>query len=120
MLALGSEVLLKVFFNCKRLSVGTVAFHRLTVLVHQELAEVPFDEISQCPTLLVLEVLEQRVSLLAIDVDLGEHVKLCVVLFRGKLFDLRFRPRLLTSELVTGESQDPQTLGLSILGVQSL
>lgn len=91
--------------------------HRLSILVDDKLGEVPFDEVTKYPTLFVLQIFIQRMSVRTVDVDLLENIKLHFVpLDEGA--DLLAGPGLLAGELVTRERQNPQPLALRILVVQ--
>lgn len=111
------EKLQEVRLNAGWVSGGGIAVHRLSVLVHHELGEVPLDGIHQEARLLVLEVLPQRVCPVAIDIHLAEHVELHVELL-GKLLYLCLSAGLLTPELVAGKSEDAKALGLGVLLVK--
>lgn len=113
-------VRIKVLLNFKWFRVGAVSLDRLPILIHQELAEIPLDEVSQRSLLFLLEEFEEWVCVVTVDVDLCKHVKLDSKLICDPLLDLRFRPRLLSPKLIAGEGQNAQALGLSILGVQRL
>uniref|UniRef100_A0A8D8SDY7 Uncharacterized protein n=1 Tax=Cacopsylla melanoneura TaxID=428564 RepID=A0A8D8SDY7_9HEMI len=79
-----------------------------TVLVNNELGEVPLDGINQSSSLLVLQKFEQRSSIVPVDLDLFEKIKIDVPLF-GELTDLICITWLLSSELITRESQDSKS-----------
>ncbi len=78
----------------------------MSVLVDNELGEVPLDEVSQHAALLGLQVLEEWVSVASVDVDLAEHVK-GGSLGRREGLDLRVGAGLLTPELVAREGENP-------------
>jgi len=82
---------------------GSVSRHSL--LVHHKLGEVPFDGVHQEPGLLLLEKLEERMGVVAIHIDLGEHVELHVVL-GNKLLDFLFGAGFLAPELVAGKPEN--------------
>lgn len=94
-----------------------VTLYWLAILVNDELGKVPLDGISKEPMLLLLQVLPQRVSGRAIDIDLAEHVKLDVEL-ACKLLDLCISAGLLTPELIAWKCKDAQSLGLCKLLVK--
>jgi len=65
----GYQYFAKSFFISK----GSTLEHKLdwlTLLVYYKLGEVPLDEISQRSTLLVLEILPQRMGVVTIDFNL--------------------------------------------------
>ena len=55
--------------------------------------------------LFVLEISVERVGVLAVDVDLGEHRKAHAVILLAECADLAFAARLLMAELVAGKAQ---------------
>jgi len=92
-----------------------VTFDRLSIAVDDELGEVPFDKVAQSTALLVFQVLPQWMSLVAVDFDLRIHIERRVIIVRYELFDLWFRPRLLATELIAGETSYAQTIRLVLL-----
>lgn len=84
-----------------------IPLHNLSLSVNEKLGEIPLNVVSQRPFPLGLRLhpVPQGVSVIAVDVDFAEHVKLCVVGL-GKLLDLLLRPGLLFPKLVAGEAQD--------------
>lgn len=87
---------------------GTIPLHYATILVNEELGEVPFDGISQdAPSLgLDFHPLPQRVGVISIHTDLAIHIEFDIIA-GSELFDLCISPWLLPAELVARESQDP-------------
>lgn len=92
----------------------------MTILVDQELAEVPLNEIAKQALLLHLQITVQWITVTPIHIDLGKHVKFNPVSPSGISLDFLIRSRLLTAELITRKSQDAQTFGFRKLVVQSL
>src|SRR5262245_6628933 len=83
-----------------------VTLDDVTVATDEELGEVPLDRVDAEQTaLLVLEPLPQRMRLVAVDVDLGEHRKRHVVVQRAEILDLGLVPWFLMAELVAREPQ---------------
>jgi len=113
-----SEVLLKVLIQRQRICGWRVSFHRLTILVNDELSEVPLDFVEQEFGFLHLEILPQRMGRIPIDVDLAEQIELHSVLALCKLLDVCIGSWLLTCELIAGECQNLQPLALAILLMQ--
>ena len=102
---------------------GTIPLHYTTVLIKEELGEVPFDGISQdAPSLgLGFHLLPQRVGIISVHTEIATHIK-CDIIAGSELFDLCISPWLLAPgswlpKLVARGSQDPYT-ALSISGVQ--
>jgi hypothetical protein len=60
-------------------------------------------------------VVVERGGAVAVDLDLGVHREGDAVVFLGELEDLGVRPGLLVAELVAGEREDAQALGLVLL-----
>lgn len=85
-----------------------VTLNGLSILVDNELCEIPLDSIEQHSTLLLLQVLPQRWGGLAVDFNLLKQVKLDLVI-AGEALNRLSISRLLVIELVTGESENPQT-----------
>jgi len=54
-------------------------------------------------------------SVVAVDFDLGIHIEGRVEIISDELFDLWFRPRLLATELIAGETSYAQTIRLVLL-----
>jgi len=96
-----------------------VARDRVAIGVHQELSEVPLDEVAHQTTLLLLQELPKRVGSLPVHLDLGKHVKLGPVV-QGKLLDLLVSSRLLRAELVAGETKDGQPRAVLLVKLRQL
>src|SRR3954454_23723676 len=77
----------------------------LSSSIHQEFGEIPFDGRTEQAEFLVLQVFEQRMRLVAVDVDLGKHRKRDRIVARAELLDLRRVARLLAAELVAGKDE---------------
>lgn len=93
----------------------SVTFDRLSISIDQEFRKIPFDKVSQSSALLMFQIFPQRMSFIAVDIDLRIHIERYVVSLRHELFDLWFRPGFLTAELITGETGYAQTIGLVLL-----
>lgn len=76
---------------------GRVAGHRFATAVNQELGEIPLDEVAERSALLVLQEGPERVGVIPVHLDLGEHVELHLVSL-SKLLDLLLRAWLLGGE----------------------
>lgn len=85
-----------------------MALDRLAVLVNDELGEVPLDAVEQHSALLLLQILPQWVSSLAVDVDLLEEVELDLTV-ASEALDLLGGSGLLVVELVAWESENAET-----------
>jgi len=91
--------------------------HALTV--DQELGVVPFDFVGEPSSLDSLQVFVERMSVITVDVDLGEHVEGEAVLLLHSRLDLRVGARLLASKLVAREGGDTEPISF-VFFVQSL
>jgi len=96
----------------------TITLNHSPIGTDEELRKVPFYEFSQQASLLVLQVLPKRVSIITIHVDFTGQIPLGPVAF-SKLLDFCLRPRLLTRKLITWKPQNAQTLTLSIFSMES-
>src|SRR5690606_33169649 len=92
-----------------RLLLGRKAPHDIALRVDQELGEVPLDGFGKSAVALRLEVLVERVSSVAIDLDLGVHGEAHAVVLLAKLANLLGAAGLLRAELVAGESEHGQS-----------
>lgn len=115
-----SEILLQIWLDVKWSHVWRISLHRLTIFVNKELGKIPFDEISQGASLLLLEVIPQGNSISTVHVDFGEHIKLYTICSFCKGLDLSFSPWLLAAKLVTGKGENSKSFGFCKLVVQSL
>jgi len=86
--------------------VGVEPLYGNTLLVDQELGEVPGDSLCEPALLLLLQVLEQRNGIVAIHLYLGEQVKLTTFFLPYKMFNLTVVARLLPTKLVAGEGEN--------------
>lgn len=92
----------------------------LSVPVHNKLGEVPgnhssFTLLRIVELAVVAEILEERVGIGAVDLDLGEHGEVNLKVFLDELLDFLFTAALLTEELVTWESQDLKAILMVLL-----
>src|ERR1022692_912129 len=88
-------------------------------LVHQELREVPLDAIAQQATLFALQKLEDRMRVVAVDLDLREQRKVHAVIDLAEGLDLVIGPGLLMAELVARKAEHLQAAVL-VLGIKRL
>ena len=99
-----------------RLGSRCIALDYLTLTVDQKLGEVPLDTLAaQQARRLRFKLHKQRVSLVAIYIDLLEQRKANAVVQLTKLGNLSFITRLLRAKLVTRKARHPQPLGLIVL-----
>ena len=87
-----------------------VAVEHLAVAADQELREVPLDGPAEQAALLALEPLVERVGVLAVDLDLGEHGERDAVLLLAEGGDLLLGAGFLPAELVAREPEDGEAL----------
>src|SRR3546814_16606689 len=80
--------------------------HNLAVAVDQEFGEIPFDRATEQSALFLLQMLEDRIGIVAVDVDLGHQGKADVIGQRTEVPDFLGIARLLRAELVARESKD--------------
>jgi hypothetical protein len=94
--------------------------HHFSLVVHDKLGKVPWDNIGLAgfgvvELAVVSQVHEQWMRVSAVDLDLFEDGELGVEVFVHELLDLLGRPALLTEELVAGEGQNFESLGIKFL-----
>jgi len=87
----------------------------LTVPIHKELGKIPLDEATQCPGLFALEILVQRISVVAVHVYLSEQIKLGVFFVPREILDFRICTRFLATKLITGEGEYSQAFRVEFL-----
>lgn len=88
----------------------------LAVTADQELLKVPLDPLKTKQTrLLLLQPLIQRVRIVAVDVDLGHDGERRLLLQRAKVLNLLVAAGLLAAELVAGEADDGEVVGVLLL-----
>lgn len=106
--ALGVEIFFQVLEHFLRGSVGRVTFNWLSVLVDDELCEIPLDGIDQSSALFFLQVLEKWMGVFSVDVNLIEQIEVDLAILNEALnfFGIAW---LLMTELITGESENSQT-----------
>lgn len=109
------EPLLQLF----RARIRPMPLDRLPILINDKLGEIPLDKISQGASLLVLQVLPQRMGVAPVNIHLLEHVKLQILLVVEGA-DLGVVSRFLVGELVAREGQDAKPLALRVFVVQFL
>src|SRR6056297_576516 len=89
---------------------GRVALDDFTLAVNQELGEIPLDAgTAQGAAGGCLEVLEQRVGIAAVDVDLAEHGEGDAVVELAEFADVCVAAGVLAAELVAGEAEHLKT-----------
>lgn len=92
------------------------AVDNLAVTADQELLKVPLDPLETKQTrLLLLQPLIQGVRIVAVDVDLGHDGERRLLLQRAKVLDLLVAAGLLAAELVAGEADDGEVVGVLLL-----
>src|SRR5580698_4483788 len=83
--------------------------------IHQELGEIPFDSFTaKYSGLLFLEILEQRVRVRSIDLNLGEHRKGHIVSQRTEVLDILLITRFLMPELIAWKSEHAETARMQL------
>jgi hypothetical protein len=84
-----------------------VAAHGAALPVDQELGEIPLDRLrAEKAGRFSLQGPKERMGVLAVDVDLGEHREGHIVIVGAEFPDRALVARLLMAELVAGEAQD--------------
>src|SRR3954468_12369701 len=73
--------------------------------IDQEFGEIPFDGRTEQAEFLVLQVFEQRMRLVAVDVDLGKHRKRDGIVAGAELLDLGGVARFLAAELIARKAE---------------
>src|SRR4051794_13852983 len=106
----GCERLFDVGGDLLRRRRGAVALDHGAVLADQELGEVPLDLVAEDAALLLPQPGEQRVRVVAVDVDLLEHREADAVVALAERADLVVAAGVLAAELVAGEAQHDQAL----------
>jgi len=87
----------------------------LAVAADEELFKVPLDSLHAEKTrLLGLEPLEQRLGLVAVDVDLAHDGEGDAVVELAELLDVIVGPGLLAAKLVAGEAEDDKVLAVGL------
>src|ERR1700712_2783349 len=94
----GGERLLDVVGDLLGLGGRAVALDHLAVAADEELGEVPLDRVAQDAALLRAEPLEQGVRVVAVDVDLLEHLEAHAVVLLAEGADLLVAARVLAGE----------------------
>lgn len=102
------KIFLQVLFQLRRTRTRSMAFHWHAVLVHDEFGKVPFDQIQQEATLLLLQELPHRMRLFSIHIHLLEQIEFHFTVPHETL-DLFAVARLLIRKLVTGERQNAKS-----------
>src|SRR5208283_1371119 len=82
-----------------------VTLDDVPLLIYQKLGEVPLDTVSEQAALFAFQELEERMRILAVDLDLREEGKAHAVVDLAKRLDLVVRAGLLVTELVAGETE---------------
>lgn len=113
-----AEHLRDVFLNLLGTSGGWVPFDGLAILVHEELGKIPLDVSPWKLTQLGLQILEERVGVGAIDINLLKGRVADAIAF-NECTDLLRCAWLLTSKLVAGKEQHSEGLPF-ILALQLL
>src|ERR1039458_1574519 len=113
------EQLLDLWLDGRRRCHRRETLYDVSLLVHQELGEVPLDAIAQQAALFALQKLEDRMRVVAVDLDLGEQWEVHSVIDLAERFDLVIGARLLMAELVAGKAEHLQA-AVFVLGVKRL
>jgi hypothetical protein len=107
--------LLDILLNAHRGSGRSVAIHYTSLLVNQELGEVPLDAVSEKATLAGFQKLVEGRSIVTIHINLVKNGVFSLEACAGKLDNLLVGTRLLATKLVAWESQDFKALVLVLL-----
>lgn len=92
------------------------AVDNLAVTADQELLKVPLDPLkTKQARLLLLQPLIQGVRIVAVDVDLGHDGERRLLIQRAEVLDLLVAAGLLAAELVAGEADDGEVVGVLLL-----
>lgn len=87
--------------------------NNLAITANQELLEVPLDTLETHDTrLLRLHPLEQRSSLVAVDIKFAENRERDTVVDLAERLDLIVGAGILTTELIAGEADDGEVVGV--------
>jgi hypothetical protein len=90
----------------------------LAIPAHQKLLKVPLDPLqSHEPRLLVLQPLKRRVRLVSVDIDFSQHGERNPIVYLAERLDFVVGARVLAAELVTGEPDDFEIVGVGGLEV---
>src|SRR6516225_3526130 len=90
-----------------------------SLLVYQELGEIPLDGVAEEPTFFALQPLVQRVGAAAVHFDLRKQRKSDAVVQIAERLDFFVGARLLMSELVAGKAKNFEAL-IVVLRVELL
>lgn len=85
-----------------------MTLNRLSILIDNELGEVPLDAVKQHSTLLLLQIFPQRVSFFAVNIDFFEQIELDFVI-ASEALNFFSVSRLLVIELVAWKSEYAKT-----------
>lgn len=85
-----------------------MTFHRLSILVDDELCEVPLNGVDQSSALFLLQVFVQWMSGLAVHIDLFEQIKVDFAV-ADEALDFFSVAGLLMTELIAWKSENTQT-----------
>src|ERR1019366_6241180 len=99
-----TKQLLDLWLDCRRRGHRGETLYDISLLVHQELGEVPLDAIAQQAALFALQELEDRMRVVAIDLDLREQREVHAVIELTEGLDLVVGARLLMAELIAGKA----------------
>lgn len=70
------QILFDIALELAGIHIGAVSLHHFSLLIDDKFREIPLDEIANKATLLFFQVLPQGMSVLAIDVNFLEQIKL--------------------------------------------
>src|SRR5271165_4523246 len=82
------QQLLNLRLDCRRRCRWSVTLDHVSFLVHQELGEVPLDAVAEQAALFAFQKLEDRMRILAVDLDFREQWKAHAIVELAKRFDL--------------------------------
>lgn len=111
------EIFLQILEHLLGRGIRRVTFNRFSVLVDNELCEIPLDGIEQRAALLLLQILIQGMRALAIHVNLLEQIEIDLSI-ASEALNLLGIAWLLVAELVARKRENAETFGFCILIVE--
>lgn len=101
--------------NVFRLGGRCIPLYWLSILVNQELGEVPLDGIkTQSTSLFTLQIFVEWMGIVSIDFDFSKDIPFNIILLQ-EFFYVNRTSRFLIVELIAGKSQDFQSLILELI-----
>lgn len=104
----GVEIFLQVLQHLLGRGGWRKALNGLSILVDDKLGEVPFDGVDERSSLLLLQVLVQRMSFLAVHINLVEQIEIHFVI-ASKALNFFSIAWLLMTKLITWKGENAQT-----------